>query len=409
MADSVYDPGKSLSLSQEKELTNAVNNAARGRWAWILPSIVPEIASAISAGERKHVDCIFPDHQDGKRKFRITNTFADVGRVICTCTDDDPVSNGISLIMRARCCDFKTARTLVMEELGMRIVGSYSRPPPTRPLPPIKAGPSAEELKAERKKVQKRIGEIWGETIPLTHPDAEPAMLWFDNRSVLPQHGEFNDVRFHRSLAYYDGNMVIGHFPCIVSMLRDNTGMTRTLHRTFISQDGRKPAEIASGQTRKLFSVPNNTTAAGSAIRLDEPGVCLMLAEGLETALTARRLTGLPTWSCVSKDILKAIEIPECVKYVTIWADKDRSDAGQQAALDLYNRLKASGIRCVAMLPPGDITEGSKGLDWNDLLITHGYDAVRRDFMFRKWLQGMETLLSRETERTGLVSRFAST
>lgn len=405
---SSYDPGRSLSREQEVQITEAVKRTAKHRWDMILGNIIPEIQSAITAGHTKHVDCIFPDHRDGKRKFRVTNTFAEVGAVICTCTDGDPVSNGLTLIMRARNCDFKTARTLVMEQLGMQITGPL-RPVPTRPLPPIKAGPSQEELKAERRKVQARISAIWGETLPLTHDDAEPAMLWFDNRRVLPQKGEFNDVRFHRGLAYYDGKDLIGHFPCIVSMLRDNKGMTRTLHRTFITQDGRKPPEIPAGNTRKLFTVPNNTTASGSAIRLDEPTICLNLAEGLETALTARRLTGLPTWSCVSKDILKGIEIPECVKYVTIWADKDRSDAGQKASLELYDRLKASGIRCVAMLPPGDILEGSKGLDWNDLLITEGFDAVRRDFTFRKWLQAMETILSRETERTGLVTRFAST
>ncbi len=404
---SSYDPGKRLSYDQEKEITEEVFRASNGRWDWILPAIVPGLREAVAKGPMKHVDCVFPDHQEGKKKFRISKEFAQTGQVYCTCTDGNPCGNGISLVMRALSCDFKTARTLVMEQLGMRIEG-FTHPVIPDNIPQRHVGPTEEEIRAERRKIQHRIIEIWEQTLPLDHPNAEPAILWFENRAVLPQPSGFADVRFHPGLPYSDGEKQLGKFPCIVTMLRDNRMMTRTIHRTYITADGRKPVEIPAGETRKLFSVPTGMTAAGSAIRLDEPGFCLNVAEGLETALSVRRLTGLPTWSCVSKDLMKGVEIPEGVKYVTIWADKDRSDAGQRAAVDLYNRLTQAGIRCVAMLPPGDIPEGAKGLDWNDLLMKQGFDATRRDLGFRQWLRAMEKLLSKEPGKTGLLARLAA-
>lgn len=399
----MFNPGVKLTYEQEQELTAQVRNACEGRWDLVLPRVIPEIQEAIDAGHRRHVTCIFPDH-GSEDKFRITNKFEQTGSVICTCTADRKVRGGIELIMRARCCDFKTARNLLVEALGISVSPRGFTPPPR--LPPAKPREVDEaELKEKARKVKEQICQIWNETIALTDPAAEAAQLWFENRGVTPIKTPFADIRFHHGLRYYFGDKYIGTFPCIVSMLRDNAGRTRTLHRTYITHDGKKPTEVPQGKTRKLYTVPDDLSASGAAVRIDEPTNCLMLAEGIETALSARRLTRLPTWACLTKDLLRNIELPQSVRIVTVWADKDRSDAGQQAAAELVLRLREQGLKAVAMLPPGEIPEGQKSLDWNDLLQQQGVDQLSRDFQFRQWQKAMQNLLGNTAAVTGVTAR----
>lgn len=397
-----YDPAVRLTYAEEQELTDRLLNLCQGRWDWVLSAAIPEIIPVINGQGKRKAQCIFPDH-GGADDMRTTNNFLQSGAVICTCTARDPVRGGINTVMRARQCDFKTARNLLLDVVGM---GSYS--PIRTPIPPPAAPrkeKSLEELRAEARSTKERIRGIWQQTYSISDPRSEPAMLWFENRGVTPFDKPFQNVRFHPGLPYFDGDEHLGNFPCIVSMMTDKDGFTRTIHRTFITDDGKKPPEIPNGKTRKLYTVPCDTTASGGAIKLDVPNLCLNLAEGLETALTVRRLTGLPTWSCVSKDMLTTVELPECVRYVTIWADKDRSDAGQQAAVALFHRLKEMGIKAVAMLPPGEIKEGKKGLDWNDLIIEQGVDAMRREWTFRQWQRAMDKLLGNEMTASGVHSR----
>lgn len=401
-----YDPAVRLSYAEEQELTDRLLNLCQGRWDWVLSNAIPEIIPVIQGNGKKKAQCIFPDH-GGADDMRTTNNFIQSGAVICTCTHRDPVKGGIDTVMRARKCDFKAARNLLLEAVGMSSIAPSSRPLPP-PITPRKEK-SKDEIRAEAKVTKDRIRNIWQQTISLMDPRSEAAMLWFENRGVTPFDKPFQNVRFHPGLPYFDGDEHVGNFPCIVSMLTDKDGYTRTIHRTFITTDGKKPTEIPAGKTRKLYSVPCDTTASGAAIKLDVPNQCLNLAEGLETALTVRRLTGLPTWSCVSKDMLTTVELPESVRYVTIWADKDKSDAGQQAAVVLFHRLKAMGIKAIAMLPPGEIPEGKKGLDWNDLIIAQGIDAMRREWTYKQWQKAMDKLLGNETTASGVHSRAFKT
>ena len=72
------------------------------------------------------------------------------------------------------------------------------------------------------------------------------------------------------------------------------------------------------------------------------------------------------------------------VNLVIIWADKDRSGAGQNAAKRLGRSLNAKGVQTRIMLPPGDIGDG-KGVDWLDVLNRHGDSAF---FEMRAELSG---------------------
>lgn len=379
-----------LSYEQEQELTNQLLNMLDGQWDIVLPRVIPEISEAIAAGHRRHVDCILPGHV-GKRDFRITKHFVDTGCCICSCTEKDPIKSGIDLVMRVRGVTFIIAKRLLMDASGS--FTNYEPVAAPAHQPRSVRHVDHEALKRESQAVKNSIISIWDETVSLKHESARPALLWFHNRGLLPLKWPLADVRFHPSLKYYDGDDYLGSFPAIVSMIRDNKGFSKTIHRTYITSDGRKPSQIPSGKTRKLFTVPNDLTASGSAVRIDEPTNCLNLGEGLETMLSVRLLNGLPTWACLSKDLLRRVELPDHVKFVTVWADKDRSDAGQRAAKELVERLLSEGRKAVAMLPPGEIPDDDKSLDWNGALMSRGAQALREDWHYRQWDKAMQSLL----------------
>jgi phage/plasmid primase-like uncharacterized protein len=102
----------------------------------------------------------------------------------------------------------------------------------------------------------------------------------------------------------------------------------------------------------------------------------LGVAEGIETALSAQQATGLAVWSTLNATLMEQLEVPETVRMVVIFADKDRTvkgkHAGPTAAAKLAERLIVQGLDVVICVPPDAIAEGSKGVDWNDILMRHG-------------------------------------
>ena len=105
----------------------------------------------------------------------------------------------------------------------------------------------------------------------------------------------------------------------------------------------------------------------GGAIRLFPAGPELGITEGIETALAVRQRTAMPVWAALSASLLERCEPPAGVRLVVIWADLDRSGAGEAAANRLRDRLLTQGIQVALHLPAGPIPVGQKGLDWADL------------------------------------------
>ena len=70
------------------------------------------------------------------------------------------------------------------------------------------------------------------------------------------------------------------------------------------------------------------------------------VAEGIETALSCFVASGcrLPVWSCVCANELRNFIPPRGVTDVVIFADRDCSGTGYRAAIDLKERLLATGV-----------------------------------------------------------------
>lgn len=148
------------------------------------------------------------------------------------------------------------------------------------------------------------------------------------------------DLLFNSDLADFETRR---GWPGIVARVRDGAGEpTGGIHRTFLLDDGsgKAPAgkkmlgPIAGGSVR-LFAIGNDGH--------------LGIAEGIETALAAQAIFGVPSWAALSADGLRKWEWPSNIKRVTIFADA--GEAGQQAAAALAERLNAADIPIMIVSP----------------------------------------------------------
>ena len=85
------------------------------------------------------------------------------------------------------------------------------------------------------------------------------------------------------------------------------------------------------------------------------------VAEGIETAIAAAMLGGVPVWPCVSAHGLAAFVLPASVRNLYVFADHDENNTGQDAAARLADRAVRSGVVARVLIPKA-------AGDWNDEL-----------------------------------------
>jgi putative DNA primase/helicase len=145
--------------------------------------------------------------------------------------------------------------------------------------------------------------------------------------------------------------------PAMIAMVCDAEGRAVTIHRTYLTMDGKK-ADIKS--PKKLM--PPKGTVSGCAVRLFDPENGLLgVAEGIETAVSCQQLFGIPTWAAISTNGIETFIPPKGVRKVVIYADNDPNFAGQKAAYVLANRLYLKDFIVEVLIP--DVVG-----DFNDLL-----------------------------------------
>ena len=146
-----------------------------------------------------------------------------------------------------------------------------------------------------------------------------------------------SDLMFHADLT--EGNR--GYCGLVV-LVRDGKGQpTGGIQRTYLSDDGMSRALGADGKKLERKSLG---PVRGGSVRLAaiaEDGH-LGIAEGVETALSATAIFGVPCWAALGTGGLLSWEMPAEVKRVTVFADA--RDAGQLAAKTLVHTLQLRGV-----------------------------------------------------------------
>ena len=136
--------------------------------------------------------------------------------------------------------------------------------------------------------------------------------------------------------------------------VRDRNGDLATVHVTYL--DGGQ--KLASQESRKMLSPL--TERVGCAVRLMPSTEVLGIAEGIETALSAALIDGIPVWAALNAGLLAKFDPPSEVTRLVIYADADV--AGLTAACRLMERLQGRIALEVRMPSP-------PSKDWNDALL----------------------------------------
>lgn len=292
-------------------------DAARNKWKGVLLQL--EVDKKHLTG--KHAPCPMCG---GKDRFRFLNSDGN-GTWIC---NQCGAGTGMDLLMQAKGWDFRTAAQAVDQ-----VLGNVHQDVPNKPALPD----------ADRRRL---MNALWTGAKPL-EVDC-PAGWYLSNR--VPGWQNCADLRFTEAAPVPGG----GKSPAMLALVRDAvTGAPATIHRTFLTLDGRKadmpnPRAIMPGDLPEAVSV-----------RLAEAGEVLGIAEGIETALAAQAKFGVPCHAAINAGFLAKWQPPEGVRRVIVFGDCDQTYTGQAAAYTLAHRLSRK-LQVEVRIP------GQFGTDWAD-------------------------------------------
>jgi putative DNA primase/helicase len=165
-------------------------------------------------------------------------------------------------------------------------------------------------------------------------------------------------LRAHAGLDYMERTAEgqyqrLGRYPALLAAAQGLDGRVVNIWRTYLSADGFKAPVKEAKKACGRFLQPSY------AVRLAEPDDELGIAEGVETALAAMVLYGVPCWSTLNADGMKKFCLPEGyerVRKIRIFGDNDRPDqrgrrAGNEAAEFLKQKMRDSGRVATVILP----------------------------------------------------------
>jgi len=295
----------------------------------------------------------------GKKDFRVFKDFDETGGAICTCGS---YPSGFDVLMAYNSWDFYTCLKEVNAVLnGTSTTTSESNILKFKP----RKKPVAVNDQEDRARIVRNLFRAQANSVASTEREAAKLWVYYLSRGLWPTQEQVADIRFAESAPFYneDGKLV-GNYPMMLAVVRNAAGKKVSLHRTFLERGC--TGKLEGENAKKLMEAP--VSVSGCAIRLGPVSETLGIAEGIETALAVSQATGTVCWAAISAPVLGNFEPPEGVKRVVIWADKDRSGAGEKSAQKLKERLNEKGIPAVIMLPEPPIPEGSKGIDWLDVV-----------------------------------------
>jgi hypothetical protein len=188
--------------------------------------------------------------------------------------------------------------------------------------------------------------QVARETIPITGTIVETYLRGRGITCPLP----VGALRFHPTCWHSSGKPL----PAMVARVKGSAAYA--IHRTYLKLDGSGKAEVEPAKAML-------GNCAGGAVRLIEAGGPLVVAEGIETALSlACGLLQAPAtiWAALSTAGMENLRLPTEAGELIIAMDGD--EAGRKAANALADRAYNLGW-VVSLLKAPD------GQDWNDVLM----------------------------------------
>jgi hypothetical protein len=222
-----------------------------------------------------------------------------------------------------------------MARLGVRIADLFDGP----------SGPIAFQPRVDV--TDRNAFRLWLESSALA---GTPAERYLAGRGIAVSSP---DMRYHPRMPLGPKGSV-RFLPAMVAAVRNDAGVL-ALNRTFL--DLGNDSLAAFEQPKRSLGSPGS-----GAVRLAFPrGGRLGLAEGVESALSAMQLFGIPCWATLGNERFGLVTIPESVRELHLFVDNDAGGRlAEERALEAHAR---EGRRIVTRPPPRD------GDDWNDELM----------------------------------------
>ncbi|NDC59494.1 MAG: toprim domain-containing protein [Alphaproteobacteria bacterium] len=209
------------------------------------------------------------------------------------------------------------------------------KPTPAHSAPPISA-PRTDHAGLERARV------LWDEARPIKGTFAERYLV---GRAIPRTACASAALRFHPTVTSLDDQR---RRPALVAAITDAAGALQGVQVTLLSPTGAGKAAVAT--PRRVIGAMR-----GGAVQLMPAEPDLVIAEGVETALSAAAIFGIPAWAALSASNLAEFTPSPVVKRLIIAADHDGPglDAAEKLAARLAHHLD------VSIRPPDTFN------DWN--------------------------------------------
>ena len=199
---------------------------------------------------------------------------------------------------------------------------------------------------AKAPNVQPYISALWGDAIPIEGTSGEAYLHSRGITGKIPDTIGFIDSLVHKPSGTRWSAMVAG-----VQRYPDKSVVA--VHRTYLAKDGKGKAPV---EPNKMML----GAVGGGAVRLGSLQPVLVVAEGIETALSIHG-AGYTVWAVLSASNFKSLILPpvERVSEIIIAADHDK--AGLEAAYKAAELWGSQGRLVCVSVPP-------QGQDFNDVL-----------------------------------------
>jgi len=290
---------------------------AKGHWGTLLPALGVDSRYLRNV----HGPCPICGGED---RFRWDNQHEAGGYICNSCGAGD----GFNLAQKVTGRSFQDVASEIERILGLE---KTSAPPP----------PDPEDV--AQRNAMRRAWE--GARSPLEHGPVSDYL-----KSRIGRQWLSNAIREHTGI-FSEGAL----HPAMLAKVVSHDDKAVNLHVTFLAKGGRKASVNA---VRKVMpgKLPD-----GCAIRLSPAAEVMGVAEGIETALSASIMFGVPVWACINGGLLSKWVPPKVVRKVMVFGDNDKNYTGQAKAYHLANRLVTQFNLEVDVMIPKVV-----GSDWND-------------------------------------------
>ena len=196
--------------------------------------------------------------------------------------------------------------------------------------------------------LRRRAQDLWDDALPIV---GTPAQAYLRRRAI-PQTPSV--LRYHPRTPLGRGKLAAFR-PAMLAAIHEDDRFV-ALQRTFL--DGHEPRRARDlANPRRSLAQPGR-----GAVLLAPATEVLGLAEGVESALSAMLLLGIPVWATLGSERFPHVAVPQTVTRLILLPDNDR--AGRIGAAKASEVHVLPGRTIETIWPPAGFN------DWNDVLRT---------------------------------------